>query len=110
MVNLGERMFCNTFKEWVFPRELSHDRVWREDPDSKAAFETEFQALVEKRLREERVYQQIASTHPSHFFSMAAYAQPPSISGSNRSLEKGDTDVDRIVEQVWSLSSFKVHY
>ena len=109
MVNLGERMFCNTFKEWVFPRELSQDRVWREDPDSKAAFETEFQALVEKRLREERVYQQIASTHPSHFFSMAAYTQP-SISGRDKSLERSESEVDRIVEQVWSLSSFKVHY
>jgi len=88
--------------------------VWQEDPGSKTKFENELQALVEKRLREERVFKQIADTHPSKFFSMTAYCHSGRVTSIDTTGDLGehtDTTEDagktvRIVES----AALKIQY
>ena len=66
--------------------------VWQEDREAKAAFERTFQSLVEKRQHEEALYNEIASTDASQFFSMAAYCRRPPKHRSSSSYAMSSTD------------------
>ena len=60
------------------PQALASDKlIWEEDPQAKADFERTFHNLVEKRQEEEALYDKIAHTDASQFFSMAAFCNQP---------------------------------